>query len=475
MLVLALAAALHGPMLSDGSDAWPGWRGPNGCAVSAGNPPLEWSEEKNVRWKVPVPGKGISSPIVWGGQVFVTTAVGTGKKADPAPTEAGAGRDGRRPDGPPGEDRGGRDREGQGGERGGRGGPPGGGRFGRGAPIEEQDFLVLALDRATGAVQWQKKLGTAMPHQGTHPDGSYASPTPVTDGERLYVSFGSYGLFALTLGGEVVWSVDLGDLDIQMGFGEGSSPILCGDLLIVNWDNEGDSFLAALDKATGKERWRTPRPGGTSWVTPVVLTVEGQPQIVVAGPLTVAYDARTGKELWRQGEGGGRGGGAIASPVVLDELVVFAMGGRGGGEARALVAHVPVEDEEGEGPEALLWKERLDGPHVPSPLALDGKVYLLKQDSGMLSVLDPTSGEVVFGPERLQGVADVYASLTAAGGHVFVAGRDGSVEVLSKWPEIASVAVNRLEEGIDATPAIAGDELFLRGREHLYCIAQDER
>jgi len=465
MLLLTLLAAFPSdPSL--GTDSWPGWRGANGSGVAPGSPPTEWSEEKNVRWKTPLPGKGISSPIVWDGTVFVTASIGTGKKKEGEPEGGGGERGGPPPGagGPPG-----------GGPPGGGppgGGPPGGGRgrggFGRGAPIEEQDFVVLALDRKSGAVKWQKKLGTAMPHQGTHPDGSYASPTPVTDGERVIVSFGSYGMYALDMAGNVQWSVDLGDMDIQNGFGEDNSPILFGELVILNWDHEGDSFVVALDKKTGKERWRTPRAKGTSWVTPLLVKAGAAQELVIGGPRTTAYDPATGKELWSEGDAGR--GGAIASPVALDELVVFASGGRGGGEARALVAH--GAPKEGEPAEAALWKSKVDGPHVPSPLAFDGKVYLLKQDSGMLSVLDPATGKLEYGPERLKGVADVYASLVAAGGHIYVAGRDGTVEVLSAFPKIESLAVNKLDDAIDASPAIAGDELFLRGKASLYCIAK---
>ena len=474
--MLTTFALISGSLLSfsGGDEDWPGWRG-NGSGVASGKPPIEWTESQNVRWKTELPGKGLSSPVIHGGLVFVTTAVGTGKVKEGEPAaEGGEGERGRGR----GEGRGERGGEGRGeGEGRGGDGPPDGERGrgrgpggpGRGGPIEEQDFVVLALERATGKVAWQAKLGTHMPHEGTHPDGSYASPTPVTDGERLYVSFGSYGIHALTLDGKVAWSVDLGDMQINNAFGEGSSPVLVGDSLILNWDHEGDSFLVALDKQSGKERWRTARPRGTNWSSPVVVTAGGATQVIVAGPVAIAYDPATGKELWREGAAPeGRGGGAIATPVVLDELVVFATGGRGGGEARAWVAPKPGEASA----EPLLWKVRVDGPHVPSPLACGGKVYMLKQDSGMLSVLDPVAGKVEYGPERLDAVQNVYASLVAASGHLYVAGRDGTVEVLATEPEVLTVAVNTLPEGIDATPAIAGDELFLRGSEHLYCIAE---
>ncbi len=479
---LSLLTSLCAPFLSNASDEWPGWRGPTASGVASGSPPVEWSEEKNVRWKTAIPGKGLSSPVVWGDRIFLTTSVSTGKKKESAGPAAGGGerdeprRGGDEGGGERGRDRGERpDGEGPDGPGRGRGRGPGGRGGGPGPDgdpmqisIEEQEFSVLALDRKSGSIVWQKKVSTAMPHQGTHPDGSYASPTIVTDGAHLFASFGSYGIYALTMAGEVAWQQDLGDLDIQGGFGEGSSPVLAGDLLIVNWDHEGDSFLVAFDKATGKERWRTPRSLGTSWCTPLVVKAGDTREVVVGGPRTIAYDLETGRELWSQGERfQGRGASAIASPVAIDELVLLPDAARG--EMRALVAAPAEEAAEAE---PLLWAERADAPGIPSPLVYDGMLYFLKQSSGILSVIEPVSGEKKYGPERLKSVADVYASPVAAGGHLYVAGRDGTVEVLSTWPEIATLAVNTLEDGFDASPAIAGDELFLRGRANLYCIAE---
>jgi outer membrane protein assembly factor BamB len=435
-MLSAIVPLLTTFLSTSGSDEWPGWRGPHGSGVADGSPPIEWSESKNVRWKTPIPGRGLACPIVWGDRVYLTTAVGTGKKVDAPPPKDEDQRGGRGPRGAP-------------------------------APIEEQDFVVLALERKSGAIVWQKKVATAMPHEGTHPDGTYASPTPTTDGERVYASFGSYGIYALTMAGELAWTTDLGDMKVYNSFGEGSSPVLCGDLLLVNWDHEGDSFLVALDKATGKERWRAARPQGTSWTTPLVVAAGDQLEIVVAGPRTVAYDVATGKELWHQGDV--QPGGLIASPVALDELVLLTIGSRGGGEIRAVVAPAPADaTKEGE---PALWTKRADVPHVSSPLAYEGRVYFLKQNSGLISVLDATSGELVYGPERLEKVSDVYASPVAASGRLYIAGRDGTVEVLGAWP-VETIGVNSLDDPIDASPAIAGDELFLRGRGNLYCIAE---
>src|SRR5262245_6362399 len=308
-MTLALLLALQASGAPAPSDSWPGWRGADKSGVAGGSPPVEWSEKEHVRWKVALPGRGLSSPIVWENRVFVTTAVGTGKRMELA---GGAARGG----GPPaegGERRGPPRGEGRGdgpprGDRPprGDGSPPGGdrgpGRDGSRelAPVEEQDFLVLALDRASGAELWRKKVATAMPHQRTHRDGSYASPTPATDGKTLFVSFGSFGIYALGPTGDVLGQVDLGDMLIEGGFGEGISPVLWGDLLIVDWDHEGDSFVVALEKETGKESWRTPRPTGTGWTTPIVVRAGGREELVIGGPRTAAYDPATGKELWHQ-------------------------------------------------------------------------------------------------------------------------------------------------------------------------------
>ena len=436
MPLAVLAVALLSSGSSDASGAWAGWRGPGGSGIGSGAPPIEWSESKNVRWKAPLAGRGLASPIVWGTHVFVTSAVPTGKKLEDAPPRGARGMANEH-------------------------------------LLEEQAFVVMAFARTSGAELWRRVVHTAFPHQATHPDGSYASPTPVTDGTHVFASFGSFGIYALTFTGEVVWQTDLGDLRIDGEFGEGCSPVLHGELLIVNWDNEGDSFLIALDKANGKERWRTPRPSGTSWSTPIVVRAGESDEIVVAGFRTIAYDAGSGRELWSYGPRELGGSGLISSPVAMDELVLCCVGGaRRGDEIRALVALPPEECAElAPGSTEPLWTRTCDVPGTPSMLAYQGTLYFLKGNSGMLSALDPTTGGLLYGPERLKGVADVYASPVAAGGRLYVVGRDGTAEVLSALPKIETLAVNRLEDAFDASPAIAGDELYLRGLANLYCIA----
>ncbi|NOT32070.1 MAG: PQQ-binding-like beta-propeller repeat protein [Planctomycetes bacterium] len=411
------------PGLNSETTDWPGWRGSRGDGTGEGSPPIEWSEEKNVRWKAALPGVGLSSPIVWGAQVFVTTAVPTGKKRAGVVSE----------------------------------------HFTRPFELEEQEFLVLAFARASGKELWRKRVNQAMPHEPTHPTNSFATPTPVTDGTRVYCSFGSFGLYALTLTGELAWQVDLGDLT-NNGHGEGSSPLLYDGSLILLWAHWGNSFLIALDATNGKERWRTPVPAGNNCSTPIIVHVEGRDQVVCAGSRTIACDPRTGQELWSFGEPNG-GITSMASPVAIGELVLVP--GVDREDLRALVA-MPAGE-----PAEMLWSRR-SNDNIPSPLAYDAKFYFLKGDSAQLTVLDSASGEVEYGPERLQGVSEAWASPVIAGGRLYVTGRDGTVEVLALEPEIATLAVNVLPDAFDASPAAAGDELFLRGKSHLYCLAEPD-
>jgi outer membrane protein assembly factor BamB len=296
----------------------------------------------------------------------------------------------------------------------------------------------------------------------------------------VIASFGSFGIYAYDMAGKALWSKDLGDMKIQRAFGEGSSPVLHAGLLVVPWEHEGESFVVALDAASGEERWRKPRPQGTSWASPIVLAAEGGALVVVSGVRTVAYELASGAERWSYGSapepepegecrrgGGGGGGGLIASPVIFEDVLILLSGGRRGGfKALAVGPKTKGELEE----EALLWSHDGDAPHVPSPLAHDGILYALKGNSGVLTAIDLGTGQTIYS-ERLEGAQNIYASPVLADGRIYLASRDGAVEVVAAGPEFASRAVNQLEDAFDASPAIAGDELCLRGRKHVYCIA----
>lgn len=415
----------------DAQKYWPQWRGPAATGVAAhSNPPLQWSEEKNIKWKIEVPGKGLSSPIVWEDKVFITTAISTGKK--PADLEASSG-----------------------------------GR-GRGiAPSDELDFVLLAISRSDGRIMWQRKAVSAKPHEGTHPDGSWASHSPITDGQFVFAYFGSRGLYCYDMLGKLLWQKDFGDMSTRNGFGEGSSPVLRGNTLVVNWDHEDQDFIVALDKKTGKELWKTNRDEPTSWSTPLVVVHEGKPQVIVNATNRVrSYDLATGKMIW---ECGGMTMNVIPSPVHADGVVYVTSGFRG-----SSLQAIRLADTKGDitGSPAVIWKHDQDTPYVPSPLLFGDKIYFLKVNSGILSCFDAKTGKELYGRQRLEGVASIYASPVGAKDRVYLTSRDGMTLVIKHGPTFEVLASNKLDDNIDASAALVENEIYLRGRKFLYCIAE---
>jgi outer membrane protein assembly factor BamB len=417
---------------------WPQWRGPllNGVAPHA-TPPVEWSETKNVRWKAEIPGKGSATPVVWGDRIYVLTAVPGEKRAAGAAEQA----------------------------------PPPGPTGGRGRlsnpPDTSQKFTVLALGRADGKVLWERVVREELPHEGTHPTATFASASAVTDGEMVFAHFGSRGLYALDSGGKVIWERDLGDMTVKLSFGEGSSPALDRDRLFVQWDHEGESFLVALDRGTGRELWRQKRDEPTSWATPLVVEHAGRVQVVTNATNRVrSYDAASGDLLW---ETPGMTQNAIPTPVHADGLVILTSGFRG----NALLA-IKLAEAKGDlgASRSVAWSLDRDTPYVPSPLLYDGLLYVLKGNNGLLSCFDVRTGERHFGPERLEGVPNVYASPLGADGRVYVAGREGATAVLRRGPAFEVLAVNTLDDGFDASPVAVDGELYLRGQRFLYRISQ---
>ena len=268
--------------------------------------------------------------------------------------------------------------------------------------------------------------------------------------------------------GNLQWEKDLGDMAIKMSFGEGSSPVLYGDVIILNWDHEGDSFIITLDKRTGEMVWRTDRDESTSWATPIVVEHNGNPQIIVnATHRTRSYDLATGKMLW---ECSGMTANTIPSPVTADGIVYVTSGFRG----NALQA-IRLADAEGDitGAAAVVWEYDRDTPYVPSPLLYGDTLYFLKHNKGVLSAFNASTGEAYYGPERLEGIAEVYASPVGASGRIYIASRDGVTLVIKHGSTFEVLAENVLDDGFNASPAIVDKEIFLRGNKSLYCIASD--
>ena len=403
------------------ADDWPSWRGPDstGSSTSA-TPPTRWSETENVRWKVRLPGAGSSTPIVFGDRIYVTTAVETDSK--------------------PSED----------------------------APRNVHEFRVLALDRADGSVVWERTVAAAMPHEAGHRTNTLASASPVTDGTHVWAFFGSRGLFCLDLEGEVQWSREFGAMRTRREFGEGASPALFGDALVVPWDHEGDDFVALLDKRTGEERWRTARDEPSAWTTPLVTEIDGEAQAILTGTnASVGYDLKSGEELWSLA---GMTKNCIPTPFAVDGLV-FLMSGFRGSKLQALDlagAKGDLEDTP-----HVVWSVGQATSYVPSALYYEGLLYYVRQNSGVLECRDAKTGEEHYGGARLGEIRSVYASPVGAGGHVYVTARSGLTAVVQAGPEFAVVSENKLDDTIDASPVPVGDALLLRGWENLYCIGSD--
>jgi outer membrane protein assembly factor BamB len=471
-----LACAHASAQPADSAQFWPQWRGPllTGAAPHA-DPPLEWSETKNVKWKVKIPGFGTSTPIVWGDRVFIVTAIPAAKKTEATPATASAsatardtdetrprGEEVRRGDAPPGRSEGSEGRRG----RSAPGGPPGGGMRSE-TPDESYQFTVLCIDRKTGKTLWQKIAREQIPHEGHHRDHGFASASPVTDGKHVLAYFGSRGLYCYDLDGNLKWEKDFGDMRTRNAFGEGSSPALHGNTVVVLWDHDGDDdFIVALDKSTGRELWRTPREELTTWSTPLIVEHAGKTQVVVAAANNVrGYDLASGKQIW---EGPGLTQNVVPTPVHAGGVVYATSGFRGS----ALHAIQLGRTGDLTGSDAIRWSHNRNTPYVPSPLLVDNLLYFVSVNMSMLTCVDARTGEPHFDAERLTLPGGIYASPVSAKDRVYVLGREGTCLVLKKGPNLETLASNRLDDRTDASIALVGKELFIRGHQYLYCIAE---
>ncbi len=424
----AMTAAVIAAADPEAEKFWAQWRGPHatGAAVN-GNPPLEWSETKNVRWKVEIPGRGSSSPIVWGDKLFVLSAVPAGIDATASHTPRGAV-----------------------------------------TPRAPHRFVVMAIDRRTGKTIWERTATEAVPHESSHPDnGTWASASATTDGEHIIASFDSFGYYAYDMNGTLVWQKDLGDKRMRNEFGEGSTPALHGNHLVVVWDHfvPGASFITALDKRTGQELWRAKRDEIDTWATPLIIEHGGRAQVIVNGMNKLrSYDLETGAVVW---EAPGTTMNPIPSPVFADGMV-FATSGFRGNNLKA----IRIADAKGDqaGSKAIVWSLDRDTPYVPSPVLYDGFLYILKSNSPILSVFDAKTGKPYYQLQRLAGLSEVFSSPVGAAGRVYITGRDGNTVVLRNGGTFDVIAKNVLDDGFDASPALVDSEMYMRGYRYLYSL-----
>lgn len=427
LLIALFTIAMHASV-GDPTN-WAQWRGPDMTGVSrTAKPPIEWSETKNITWKVEIPGRGSSSPVVWNDRVFVLTAIPVGVTG-PAQHE------------------------------------PRGALPNRGV----HQFKIVALDRNTGKTVWDRVAREEEPHEAAHQDnGSWASSSAITDGQQVFAYFESRGLYAYDMHGKLIWQADFGDKKMRNQFGEGSTPVLHGNTLVVVWDHlDQPSYVIALDKNTGKERWRVDHPEMDTWATPLVVEHAGRRQVIVNAMNRVrSYDLETGKIVW---EGPGTTMNVIPSPVFGNGMV-FIMSGFRGNNLKAIKLADAKGDIATTG--AIAWQLDRDTPYVPSPLLYGNILYFLKSNNGLLSAFDAASGKPHYQAIRMAKAPEVFASPVGADGRVYVTSRDGVTTVIKHGTTYEVLAENTLDDGFDASPALVGNEMFLRGFRYLYAISQ---
>jgi outer membrane protein assembly factor BamB len=431
--VFASSFAWAGDFEAEKFDNWHQWRGPLATGEAPkGNPPTNWDATTNIKWKAKLDGRGSATPIIWNNRVFVVTAIPTDKKID----------DHNRPNVDP--------------------------RFEKKtqAPDNYYQFIVICLDRNSGKELWRKTAAERVPHEGHHETHSYAAGSPTTDGKLLYVSFGSFGIYAYDLDGNLKWQRDLGRLNTRLGWGEAVTPVIYGDSLLLNWDQEADSALICLDAKSGATKWRAPRDERTSWNTPLVASVHGEIQVIVNGTNRIrSYDLTTGKPIW---ECDGMTVNAIPSAVSKDGIAYLMSGYQG--KAAVAVSLESVGDLSGTN--KVIWRYAKGTPYVPSPLLIGDRLWFTQANTQLLTVLDIKSGKPVIDQERLPKVTSFYGSPAAADGRVYFTARDGTTVILKQSDKLELLAVNKLDDTIDASPAIAGRQLFLRGEKFIYCIEE---
>jgi outer membrane protein assembly factor BamB len=433
------------------AEDWSGFRGAGGSGVvTDGSLPTEWTADKNVRWKVRLPGTGWSQPVAWENRIIVTAAV-SDAQARPDPNNWGPGA---------------------GGpsllslfSRGGSGGQP---------PDAEYRWLLICLDADTGDVLWERVVREGRPTIPIHANNTYASETPLTDGERVIAYFGMLGIWCFDLQGNLLWQRDLEAHPTQFDWGTGSSPVLWGDLVFIQCDNERSSFIAALDKRTGDEVWRNEREERSNWSTPYVWNNTLRTELVTAGGNRIrSYDPATGKVLWEM-QGSGR---TSVTPIGDEQMVLVDSYDRLTGRSGTLAAIRPGAAGDISLPrqqttsDHVAWSTRLTGYRVASPLLFQGCVYIAEQQSGILRCLDAKTGREHY-RKRVPGAAGFTASPLANDRKVYLLDQNGRTTIIEAGPELKIAATCDLNEMCWASPAAAGGRLLIRTVDHLYCIGE---
>jgi outer membrane protein assembly factor BamB len=414
---------------------WFQWRGEyNTGFTPAGNPPVTWDEGSHIRWKTATPGVGHATPIVSGDQIILLAAVPTDQKVDIQETDGDQeGNDWMSP-----------------------------------ASTEYiHRFVVMSVDRNTGAIQWETTVREELPFSHTHQFGSWASGSPATDGEKIYAYFGSHGLYCLDFQGNILWEKDLGRMEKVMSFGEGSSPVVHKDHLIVLRDHQGASNLVVMDKETGNTVWEKPRDEVSSWSTPLIVEVGGMAQLITSATNKVrSYDLNSGEVIW---ECSGLTRNVIPSPVYSGGIVYVMSGFRG----NALLA-IDLSRATGDitGSDAIIFTFDQNTPYTPGPVLMGGKLYFLKANNGYLTCLDAGDGHTHYTNQKLEGINEIFTSPLGVKDRLYIIGTNGTGVVVKHGEQFEVLAQNQLNDRFFASPVAVENELILRGEKFLYCISE---
>ncbi len=415
---------------------WGQWRGPEGNGVSSEtNLPTEWSGTRNIKWKTAIPGRGHSSPVVWENKIFLTTDLeGETLPGAKAVEHKDDGKPYKHPDSI-GADR-------------------------------KHTFKVLSIDRSTGKVLWERTAYEGAVYDDRHRKGSYASPTPATDGSYVFAYFGTEGLYCYDFSGKLIWKATPGQL-ATFGMGPGTSPVLFENTVVLQCDEDNGekSFIIALDKKTGKEVWKTPRKVQASWATPLVVRTAQRAELITSGnELIISYDPKTGKELWRTK---GHESNAIATPVAGGGMVfVYA-----GFPVKKTFAIKLGASGDLTGSKDIVWQYDKGTAYVPSSILYGDYLYLMS-DRGIITCLDAKTGKIVYEGGRVPIPATLTASPVAFDGKLLLTSEDGDTFVIKAGPKHEVIATNSMAEPVYASPAISDGMIFIRGEKNLYCIGR---
>ncbi len=422
---------------SGGDTNWAQWRGPDGSGVSMEkNLPTEWSQTKNVQWKTAITGRGHSSPIIWGQKIFLTTSIeGPVVPGAKAVQHIRSGQVWVHPDSVGGD--------------------------------HSYTIKVLCLDRDTGKILWEKTAYEGTVYDDRHRKNTYASGTPVTDGKYVWAFFDAEGLYCYDFDGKLIWKTSLGKFG-KVGMGYGMSPVLYENLVILQCDQEDGgpgSFIAAVNKLTGKEVWRTPRTQPKSHATPLIVRTPQRTELIASGAKSViSYDPATGKELWHCE---GVVSHAIPSAVVGHGMVFETAGSQA---KRAMGIRLGGSGDL-TGTPYIVWKYNKGAAYVPSPILYGDYLYLLS-DNGVMTCLAAKTGEVIYEGGRVPIPATFSASPVAFDDKLLVTSEDGDTFVIKAGPKHEVLQTNSLGEPVYASIAMAAGKLFIRGEKNLYCIGK---